>query len=345
MTYEDLGYTSLLNKTTSTDLSNGINSSNVESFVDSGSIGYAQTSLFKLKPGEDIESGNFVAGSNGWKLWGDGNFQAVGITLTGGIFKYGKTSFTDSAHAGYYFGSEGMYLGSVSDSSMLKYNISSGNFDYIGTISNSLFTLDIEGNCKVSSLARDDFHWFTIFESVDGFSKVIDNDGTILATSAGVVITTGTATNNDCKFNKSIGSQMNWGQNRKFKCELSFSSNSNQEIYVVTGTASSDNPNSKHFGFVLMGANLYATVANGTNQYTTELITISPGSTYLLEAVLNHVTGIIKYYIDGDLVLTGDGDGTPTGATAQNAIYIGARTQTNSAKAVTINWFDFWQAI
>lgn len=59
----------------------------------------------------------------------------MGLTLTGGVLKYGKTSFTDSVHAGYIFDSNGIYVGAVNDVSSLKYNIGTGVFDFIGTVS------------------------------------------------------------------------------------------------------------------------------------------------------------------------------------------------------------------
>lgn len=57
-------------------------------------------------------------------------------TITGGVLKSSKTSFSDAANAGWYLGPEGIYIGSAADASKLKYSISDGAFDFIGTISN-----------------------------------------------------------------------------------------------------------------------------------------------------------------------------------------------------------------
>ena len=65
----------------------------------------------------------------------DGLVTASNITLTGGTIRFGKTSFTDSTNAGYYISSEGAYFGAASDASKLKYKVSDGTFDFIGTIS------------------------------------------------------------------------------------------------------------------------------------------------------------------------------------------------------------------
>lgn len=64
-----------------------------------------------------------------------GNVVANSLSMTGGTIKYGKTSFSDSANAGYFIGADGIYFGSVADATKLKYSISAGTFDFIGTIS------------------------------------------------------------------------------------------------------------------------------------------------------------------------------------------------------------------
>jgi hypothetical protein len=81
------------------------------------------------------QSANYVAGVSGWQISADGNAQVANIILIGGTIKYGKTSFTDATHAGYYQGPEGTYFGAASDVSKLKYSIADGTFDFIGTIS------------------------------------------------------------------------------------------------------------------------------------------------------------------------------------------------------------------
>ena len=88
-----------------------------------------------IRVSEYLQSTGFVTGSTGWQIKGDGTAEFVGITLSGGTFKYGKTSFTDSTNAGYYFGSEGMYIGAALDATKLKYTIADGSYDFVGTIS------------------------------------------------------------------------------------------------------------------------------------------------------------------------------------------------------------------
>jgi hypothetical protein len=87
-----------------------------------------------LKVDEYIQSSNFVENAQGWRIKGDGTAQFKDISLIGGVFRYGKTSFSDSSHSGYYFGPEGIYIGAASDTSKLKYSINNGTFDFIGDV-------------------------------------------------------------------------------------------------------------------------------------------------------------------------------------------------------------------
>ncbi len=79
-----------------------------------------------------IQSGNYSAGVSGWQLTPTAA-QLPGLTLVGGIFNYGKTSFSDSVNAGYYLSSEGWYIGAAADATKLKYTLADGTFDFVGT--------------------------------------------------------------------------------------------------------------------------------------------------------------------------------------------------------------------
>jgi len=63
-----------------------------------------------------------------------GAVTAYSLTIIGGTIKYGKTSFSDSSHDGYYIGAEGMYFGSVGDSTVVKHSISTGAITLKGAI-------------------------------------------------------------------------------------------------------------------------------------------------------------------------------------------------------------------
>ena len=101
-----------------------------------------------------IQSRNFVSGTTGWQILSNGTAQFMSITLTGGTVKYGKASFTDSTSAGYYIGAEGVYFGSASDASKLKYNINTGAFDFLGTIAGGS-TIDGKAATGFSTVVND----------------------------------------------------------------------------------------------------------------------------------------------------------------------------------------------
>ena len=87
-----------------------------------------------IKVNEYIQSTGFVTGVTGWQIKGDGTAEFVGITLTGGTLKYGKTSFSDSVNAGYILSSSGIYAGAAADSNYLKYDIGAATLTLKGVI-------------------------------------------------------------------------------------------------------------------------------------------------------------------------------------------------------------------
>ncbi|MFA5153464.1 MAG: hypothetical protein WC554_12950 [Clostridia bacterium] len=82
-----------------------------------------------------LRSGSFDDGISGWQISDNGDAQFNNLTLTGGVLKSGKTSFTDSTNAGYYISNAGVYVGSALDATKLKYTVADGTLDLVGTIS------------------------------------------------------------------------------------------------------------------------------------------------------------------------------------------------------------------
>ena len=113
------------------------NSSSIQSLdvgkLDSGSI---NVDTF-------IQSTNYVAGTSGWYIDGSGNAQFNNITLTGGNISYGKTSFADSAKAGYWISPSGFYFGSAADATYIKYDIGAG------TLAVSLIAASLDGTSTI----------------------------------------------------------------------------------------------------------------------------------------------------------------------------------------------------
>ena len=82
----------------------------------------------------NMHSSNYVSGSAGWQISYDGNVEINNLVLYGGNISYGKTSFADSANAGYWMSSDGVYFGAANDTTKFKYSITDGTFDFVGTI-------------------------------------------------------------------------------------------------------------------------------------------------------------------------------------------------------------------
>lgn len=56
----------------------------------------------------------------------------INVPLIATNVQYGKTSFADSTHAGYYISSSGVYFGAAGNSTYLKYDIGSATLDFVG---------------------------------------------------------------------------------------------------------------------------------------------------------------------------------------------------------------------
>jgi hypothetical protein len=135
MNIYELGYNQHIIKTTSLndenqEMKNSFSDGLAANIILSGSL----QGNFEMVDGH-MQSSNYSAGTSGWIIRHDGFAQFSDIDLTGGTLKYQKTSFTDDTKTGYYIGSEGIYLGSVSDATKLKFTISNGLLDLVGTIS------------------------------------------------------------------------------------------------------------------------------------------------------------------------------------------------------------------
>lgn len=81
MSYKDLGYNNLLIKIGDNEVLN-INSSNIDSLIESGAITFSKTTLNKLISNQDIESEDFETGTTGWRIQGNGN-----VEFNSGVFR------------------------------------------------------------------------------------------------------------------------------------------------------------------------------------------------------------------------------------------------------------------
>lgn len=260
-----------------------------------------------------IQSGNYADGNgNGWKLTSEEAFLP-NITLSGGTIKYLKTGFTDSTHAGYYMGSDGIYFGSAADASKLQYNISTGAFDFIGTVSGrSTLTLSTSINAS-GNLVTD-----IINLKLDTSAKKILSDFTFGSTDYSGALKTG-----DIAWNDSTGAITGGSGGLFNKNGLVFAHNGVPTITLdgITGSATfagSITASTIDIGgadvtsfHVDVNGNIWSGAA--TYDPTTNPFAVSnTGSLYANNAIVNG-SSISNDIIFGD---TSDGDATISANTA-----------------------------
>jgi hypothetical protein len=217
----------------------------------------------------------------------------------------------------------------------------------MANIATAPFRVDELGNVKVSSLERNDFHWFTFFESIDGYGKPVvgASSSVILDTSEGVILTAGTANADQARFGKTLPAIINfsWAKDRTFTTSVKFSSITQQEAYITTGLASGNN----FLGFYVLDGDWYVVWRNngGSINSSGSMMAISAGTIYKLKAVLK-AGSKIDFYMDDTLIYTATTD-LPSD-TGNSTFPLFAEINHNGAdgiaKSLTINYIDFWQA-
>lgn len=209
---------------------------------------------------------------------------------------------------------------------------------------NDVFTVDSAGNTKVNSLERNDFHWFTLFESIDGYAQSISGTGTVILGQESVNLTCGNVIGNITEIQKiqsSANSTFSWDQRRKLKT-LVHAIDLSLSVYVVTGSGQSTT--ARHIGFKLNGGSLIGVVANGTTETTISLGTYSAGDFILLEAQFTNGVGV-DFYVNGAFIGTITTT-LPTGNSNAGWLLdvVNTTTFTNVSKEIDICYWDFWQA-
>lgn len=253
-----------------------------------------------------IQSANFVAGSLGWRLTAEGDLEA----------------------------SSGTFRGSIVGSSI-----------NIPNATTPLFSVDAAGNVVARSLRRSDFHWFTFFESIDGYQQVTIGTGSYSVSRDGVTLASGATQFSEAQLVKGYSGGANtsflWTKKRSVKFQFSVSAITNQNVYIATGSI--DGVTDNHFGIYIENAAIYGTCANGTTQTTTTLSTNAvAGTRYTFEVVFT--PGVdVKYYLDGVLKGTATTN-LPSGSDFPFVLFDGKIICTAAAdKQMIINYFDIWQ--
>jgi hypothetical protein len=115
---------------------------------------------------------------------------------------------------------------------------------------------------------------------------------------------TGTTSGSYVKFVKEgygLALNTDWGKRRILAASASWGTNTNQNIWIVSGYApeTGSTNTTQHIGFKVINNTLYGTVGNGTNESTLLLETYIGGATRRLECILDPSVPECRFYVDG----------------------------------------------
>ncbi len=202
------------------------------------------------------------------------------------------------------------------------------------------FRVTEAGNVVVNSFERNDFHWFTMFESINGFAKA----GTPILNQDSVTLNTTNVLGNECELQKvaSYSNYFTWDKRRKIKFGFNMSTFTNQDINMMSGVGQYGTT-AQRIGFRVVGNQLYSVTCNGVTETTTSIQVVGTGTTYELEARLTPGVNVL-FYVGGNLVATHTTN-LPSGtANANWMLDFAVRTGENVIKTFLFTYFDFWQA-
>lgn len=224
-----------------------------------------------------------------------------------------------------------------------------GSSIYIPNLLSPLFSVDSAGNVKVASLNRSDFHWFTVFESIDGYDK----NGVPVLNIDNVYLPTTNSSGNKCAIQKLALYQNNftWDKRRKVTMGINFDTVGTagvQLIYLGSGVQQDSFPNLNKCGFATINNNLYGMTANGSanTQLLLQAFTTNFNYDLMVDFVptIGGIPGYADFYVNG--VKKGRITTTlPTSINYANYLLSAeVQTVTTAIKGIRISYWDFWQA-
>lgn len=190
------------------------------------------------------------------------------------------------------------------------------------------------------NMERNDFHWITLFESLDGY----DTGGTVAVGFVKVEIDTGAVSGNSAYIAKSPllnFNRLTWDKDRKVRTKIHFENNASQTIWLITGNISAN----EHIGFKVIDGVLYGTVADGTTEATLNCGNISTSSDGMPLEVKLKAGVSAEFFVDDvskGTIITNLPSGT---AFAYRMIYLAITTNENVAKGINASFYEFWQAV
>lgn len=133
-------------------------------------------------------------------------------------------------------------------------------------------------NFTFDAIWRNTFHWFTFFESLDGFTVA----GTTSVNGNNVLITTGATSGNKAEVNKQPSWQglFTFSRRSNFRSAFVLTSVESQTIYITVGNKDV----AGYYGFKIVNGNLYGVTSDGTNENAILLQTVVASTGYNIEA-------------------------------------------------------------
>lgn len=272
----------------------------------------------------------------GFGIWTDSGYFTGSINASSGLI------------GGWTLGANSLTSGSGSTTVGFSNAVTAGDDIRIyagsATPSTAPFRVSEAGNAVVNSLQRNDYHWFTAFESIDGYQTTLIGAGTAAVGGGGnLVITSGALTSNSTQLDKIAlynGGQLTWNKDRKIKIGIKFEQTGSQTIRIGAGTLTSIG---RQIAFLLSNSTLYGVSGDGTNTTLVSYGTINTALTYVLEA--RFITGTsVEFFVNTTSIGTSTTN-LPSGGTSADFIFsVLVQTDENLAKVVNIGFNDFWQA-
>lgn len=281
------------------------------------------------------------------------------LSITENQIKTGKGFFGDDKKIGFILGIDpkdrkGKFEIGSSPSKILRYdgvdftliggNLSGGSI-YVPNSTSPLFSVDTSGNVIAASLKRKDFHWYTVFESIDGYTVSGSNPPTLSAN--GITMTTGVSSGDNSIITKvsTYFTGFSWDKKKSLIICIAVDNNftgAAQTFWFGSGAMATSN--GRKIGFKITNTTLYGVMGNGTNEESVSLSVSFITNTVKLRVDYDPSTGC-NFYSD-ETLLGSLSTYKPSGATSSSRIFdFNLTTNDNAAKTAIIGYYDFWQAL
>lgn len=226
---------------------------------------------------------------------------------------------------------------------------------YLGnaTFADAPFNVDMNGNINAYSLRRRDFHIFSIFESVDGYTKAV-TAGSVTADGDFGAVLTAIGNNDTSSMYKSMSnnSEFSWGKNRILSFSVEFYEYKNLRGFVGMGELGIpiDLNTQVQVGFYIEGdatdIAIYGYCGNGTGHtYTSELAAVGVSGDVEDFRIEFNAGVSVEFYIN-DILLATITTNLPTDGMDGEETLFNAKIKSVEAlasKHFSVGYWDFWQ--